>query len=104
MADIIGCNSDEGTGFGPKQINTTDQLLSYIEKGQGMNNATARDLAILYPDIPALGIPATYPGRPNATFGLQYKRSSALGGDFSMHGPRRLTAQLWAKSNTTVYT
>jgi carboxylesterase type B len=69
-----------------------------------MDNATAQDLAILYPDIPAIGIPATYPGRPNGTYGLQYKRSSALGGDISMHGPRRLTAQLWASGNSTVFT
>jgi len=101
---IIGCNSDEGTGFGPKQINTTDQFLAYLEKSQGLDNATAQDMAILYPDIPAIGVPSTVTGRPNGTYGLQYKRTSAAAGDISMHGPRRLTAQLWASNNATVYT
>ncbi|KAK5114135.1 hypothetical protein LTR62_002705 [Meristemomyces frigidus] len=96
---IIGCNSDEGAGFGPGNINTTHQFLSYLETGQGLDNATAQDLAILYPDIPAIGIPATIQGRPGPDIGLQFKRGAAVGGDISMHGPRRLTAQLWTQAN-----
>ncbi|KAK5675642.1 hypothetical protein LTS10_011742 [Elasticomyces elasticus] len=100
---IIGANSDEGTGFGPRQVNTTQQFLSWMTS-QGIDNATAQDMAILYPDIPEIGIPASFPGRPNETFGLQFKRSSAAAGDVSMHAPRRLTASLWAARNSTVYT
>ncbi|KAK5727735.1 hypothetical protein LTR17_012497 [Elasticomyces elasticus] len=100
---IIGANSDEGTGFGPRQVNTTQQFLSWMTS-QGIDNATAQDMAILYPDIPEIGIPASFPGRPNETFGLQFKRSSAAAGDVSMHAPRRLTASLWAAGNATVYT
>ncbi|KAK3628363.1 hypothetical protein LTR56_018631 [Elasticomyces elasticus] len=77
---IIGANSDEGTGFGPRQVNTTEQFLSWMTS-QGIDNATAQDMAILYPDIPEIGIPASFPGRPNGTFGLQFKRSSAAAGD-----------------------
>jgi carboxylesterase type B len=101
---IIGCNTDEGASFGPKQINTTQQFLAYLEASQYIDNTTAQDLAILYPDIPAIGIPATLAGRPNSTTGLQYKRSSAVAGDIGMHAPRRLTAQQWASHNATVYT
>lgn len=101
---IIGCNSDEGTAFGPKQINTTAQYLAWVETSQYLNNATAQDMAILYPDIPAIGIPATIHGRPNSTIGLQYKRSCAAAGDIAMHAPRRLTAQMWAAHGTPVYT
>ncbi|KAK5715926.1 hypothetical protein LTR15_009751 [Elasticomyces elasticus] len=100
---IIGANSDEGTGFGPRQVNTTEQFLSWMTS-QGIDNATAQDMAILYPDIPEIGIPALFPGRPNGTFGLQFKRSSAAAGDVSMHAPRRLTASLWTSGNATVYT
>ncbi|KAK3626610.1 hypothetical protein LTR56_019676 [Elasticomyces elasticus] len=85
---IIGANSDEGTGFGPRQVNTTQQFLSWMTS-QGIDNATAQDMAIR---------------RPNETFGLQFKRSSAAAGDVSMHAPRRLTASLWAAGNATVYT
>ncbi|KAF2769967.1 alpha/beta-hydrolase [Teratosphaeria nubilosa] len=101
---IIGCNTDEGTSFGPKGINTTAQFLAYIISDDGVDKVTAQDLAILYPDIPAIGIPATLAGRPNSTVGLQYKRTSAVVGDISMHAPRRLTAQEWASHNATVYT
>lgn len=101
---IIGCNTDEGASFGPRQVNNTQQFLSWLETSEGLDNATAQDMAILYPDIPAIGIPATLMGRPNSTIGLQEKRSNAAAGDISMHAPRRLTAHLWANQNATVYT
>lgn len=101
---IIGCNTDEGASFGPRQINTTDQFLAYLETAQGLDNETAQDMAILYPDILAIGIPETFHGRPNASIGLQFKRTSAAAGDIAIYAPRRLTAQLWAGRNSTVYT
>lgn len=101
---IIGCNTDEGASFGPKQINTTDQFLAYLKASQSLDNATTQDMAILYPDIPAIGIPATLHGRSNSTIGLQFKRTSAAAGDIAMHAPRRLTAEMWAAHNATVYT
>jgi carboxylesterase type B len=101
---LIGCNSDEGTGFGPQQINTTKQFLDVVEEYESFDEETAQDLAILYPDIPAIGIPASFPGRPNGTYGLQFKRTSALFGDFSMHGPRRWTAQQWVKNGAKAFT
>lgn len=98
---LVGVNSDEGTGFS-QPGNTTSQLLSNLAT-QGYDNATAQDLSILYPDIPDIGIPATLPGRPNATIGLQFKRTSAMGGDMSMTAPRRLAAQMWAKHGVPAY-
>lgn len=38
---LIGCNSDEGTGFGPPGINTTSELLDVIESEEGLDAATA---------------------------------------------------------------
>jgi len=65
--------------------------------------ATAQDMAILYPDIPQIGIPATIQGRPNATVGLQFKRTSAVSGDIGQQAGRRLTSHLWASNNATIY-
>jgi carboxylesterase type B len=101
---LLGTNSDEGTGFGPQQINTTAQMIDVIKAEEGLNQATAQDLSILYPDIPAIGIPETFPGRPNGTFGLQFKRTSALFGDLGMQAPRRWTAQQWVKNGAAAYT
>ncbi|KAK4569440.1 hypothetical protein LTR86_003203 [Recurvomyces mirabilis] len=100
---IIGHNTDEGAGFGAGNINTTQQFLAYLEKNQGLDNATAQDMAILYPDIPSIGIPTTIHGRPGPHIGLQFKRGSAVGGDIATAAPSRLAAQLWAKNNGTVY-
>ncbi|KAK3063040.1 hypothetical protein LTR53_019087, partial [Teratosphaeriaceae sp. CCFEE 6253] len=43
---IIGCNTDEGAGSGPKQINTTQQFLSWMATSQSLDNATTQDMAI----------------------------------------------------------
>ncbi|KAF2721693.1 carboxylesterase family protein [Polychaeton citri CBS 116435] len=102
---IIGCNADEGTSFGPYGINTTPQFLDYLAD-QGIDNATAQDLAILYPDIPAIGNPSTLDGRPQGELtgiGLQWKRTSSLVGDTKMNEPRRLTAHWWAEYGATAY-
>jgi carboxylesterase type B len=99
---MIGANTDEGTAFGPKQINTTDQYLAYL-RSQFLDNETATVLSHLYPDIPEIGIPATIQGRPNATIGLQYKRSCATAGDITMHAGRRLAVQSWATQKVPAY-
>jgi carboxylesterase type B len=100
---LIGANSDEGTGFGPGGISTTEQFLAYITQSNGVDNATAQDLAILYPDIPNIGIPASLPGRPDASLGLQFKRSSALATDTSQMAPRRFATEMFAKHGVPVY-
>ena len=84
-------------------MNTTQQFLTYLEKSQGLDNTTTQDLAILYPDIPAIGIPATIHGRPGPDIGLQFKRGSAVGSDIATAASSRHAAQLWAKNNGTVY-
>lgn len=100
---LVGANSDEGTGFGPSGIDTTADLLNYVRSSYGVDNSTAQDMAILYPDVPAIGIPASLPGRPDESLGLQFKRSSALAGDASQTAPRRLAAEMWAKHDVPAY-
>lgn len=100
---LHGANFDEGTAFGVRGVNTTEQFLASV-MARGPDNATAQTIAALYPDIPAIGIPATLVGRPSGLFaslGAQWKRSAAYGGDYLMHAPRRATAHAWAKNNIT---
>ncbi|EME83367.1 uncharacterized protein MYCFIDRAFT_59107 [Pseudocercospora fijiensis CIRAD86] len=94
---LVGCNTDEGSG---SSINTTSDFLSYVNS-RGYDNVTAQDFSILYPDIPELGIPETFDGRP--AVGAQYKRAAALSGDLGQHGPRRLASQLLAQGGIDVY-
>ena len=57
----------------------------------------------MYPDIPAIGLPATVKGRPAASRGLQLKRVSALATDVGQGAPRRLAVQMWAKQGVPAY-
>lgn len=98
---LIGSNSDEG--ISSSRINTTEQFLNNIVTSYKVDNGTAQDLAILYPDIPAIGLPATLPGRPDASRGLQLKRTSALATDVGQGAPRRLAVQMWAKHGAAAY-
>ncbi|KAK1986730.1 carboxylesterase [Colletotrichum cereale] len=73
---LVGANADEGTQFGVKGVNTTDQWRAYLRSG-GAGNATIDVLSALYPDIPRLGTPATLEGRPTgayAPYGAMWKR------------------------------
>jgi triacylglycerol lipase len=91
--------------FATKGINITAQVLASVSSA-GSDNATAATIAALYPDIPAIGIPATLSGRPppsKASLGVQWKRAAAYAGDLMQHAPRRLITQTWAKYNVTSY-
>lgn len=98
---LHGANFDEGTAFGIRGINTTEEFVTSV-MALGVDNATAQTITALYPDIPAIGIPATLDGRPSGMFaslGSQWKRSAAYTGDLFMHAPRRLASHSWAKSD-----
>ncbi|OAG38359.1 hypothetical protein AYO21_07479 [Fonsecaea monophora] len=100
---LHGTNFDEGTAFGAKGVNTTAQFLAAVQR-TGPNATVAEAFALLYPDIPAIGIPATLQGRPSGNYsflGAQYKRASAYGGDILMQAPRRATSQAWAARNVS---
>ncbi|EPE32761.1 alpha/beta-Hydrolase [Glarea lozoyensis ATCC 20868] len=97
---------NSGTGVGYKVANTTEELNVYLIKEMlTMDNASLATLGYLYPDIPEIGIPSTYDGRPPATsqMGSQYKRGASIGGDIIMHAPTRLTTLSMASFNSTVY-
>lgn len=102
---IIGCNTDEGAGnIEGLAPNSTADMVDYLRESYAFDEETIQDLAVFYPDIPQIGLPATYPGRPNSTYGLQYKRLAAAQTDLGQEGPRRYAAQQMTKNGAKVYT
>lgn len=102
---LMGTNFDEGT-FGTQGINTTkDFIESIISNTPTMDNDTLSVILALYPDIPSIGVPATFHGRPSleSGYGLQWKREASYIGDLKMHAARRLASQSWARFNVTAY-
>ncbi|KAK5080033.1 hypothetical protein LTR70_009043 [Exophiala xenobiotica] len=99
---LVGANTDEGTSFGPKGIDNDTAFAKYVSStGPNANETTI--LETLYPDIPSIGIPETLHGRPNSTYGSQYKRSSAFAGDLYIHAPRRAHSQAWSQQDISSY-
>ncbi|KAL4789752.1 Alpha/Beta hydrolase protein [Aspergillus venezuelensis] len=113
---LIGSNTDEGTGFVESApyigaLPTT----AYPDEGSFLElvNASIIDpsaapaaltaISILYPDIPAIGVPYSYHGTLNSSFGSQYRRAATFAGDNTIHRGRRLSAQMWTKYNVPVY-
>ena len=99
---LIGTNSDEGTAFGPRGINNDSDFRTYLAT-TGADEQSIALLEAVYPDIPAIGIPETVTEPLNTTYGLQYKRAAAFGGDYAFTAARRLTTQQWARYNGTSY-
>ena len=105
---LIGCNFDEGASFASESVNTDAEFTAYMESVRfGVANSSVLDtLSVLYPDIPAIGIPAILHGRPAAApggLGLQFKRASSIIGDALMHAPRKFMTEIWAANNLTSY-
>ena len=99
---LNGANTDEGTAFLPYAFNSDKNFTDYV-LSQGPDLKTAETLLKLYPDIPAIGIPASVTGRPNETIGVQYKRAAAYNGDYYFIAGRRFASQMWSTHNVTTY-
>jgi carboxylesterase type B len=102
---INGVATDDGDFFAQRGVNTTQEWESYLRR-EGASNSTIEAISALYPDIPRVGLPATFKGRPSgelASYGAQWKRAVAFGGDRAMHAPRRAWNRKWSESNLTAY-
>lgn len=103
---LMGNNFDEGTAYGKHGINTTEQFEDYL-KTLDIDEATISNITSIYPDDPAVGIPASLDGRPTgsslAEYGAQWKRSAAFAGDYQQHAGRRLLADTYANADIPVY-
>lgn len=101
---LVGTNSDEGTSFEPLGINTDQDFIGYLNGLGVTDNTTLQEFLQDYPDIPSQGLPATLPGRPNSTIGLQYKRETAFTTDYTFGAGRRFTSHAWVNQSVPVYT
>lgn len=102
---LTGTTIDDGDYFSKQGINTTEQWKDWLIAG-GAGDATIEAISALYPDIPRLGLPSTYPGRPtgkDASYGSMWKRAMAFGGDRAMQGPRRAWARVWTEAGVPLY-
>ncbi|CAN8097667.1 unnamed protein product [Discula destructiva] len=101
---LIGTNFDEGTAVGPKNVNDAADLNVYlVNEMLPIDNYSLATIGYLYPDIPSIGLPATYQGRPSSSDGLQYKRACAVGNDIIMEAPTRLTTLAMSSFNSTIW-
>lgn len=96
---LIGQNTDEGTSFGTRGINTDEEMASiiserlipeWVEHSSGKKaEELIAELMVLYPNDQSTGIPSkeTWNGTIEEgtelaeTLGLQFRRSAALFGD-----------------------
>jgi carboxylesterase type B len=69
---LYGTNTDEGTAIGPSGINTDAEFRAAIAEG-GADNDTITMVEYLYPNVPAIGIPAEHvlTADEEATYGSQ---------------------------------
>ncbi|KPV71564.1 uncharacterized protein RHOBADRAFT_47745 [Rhodotorula graminis WP1] len=100
---LIGANTDEGTAFGSRGINTTEQLAADLAtRYSSMQNSSVDKVLELYPNDPLVGCPY---GSGDAVLpsGLQDKRSFSIYGDLTMHAGRRRLAELYSAAGAPVY-
>ncbi|KAH7311869.1 Alpha/Beta hydrolase protein [Rhexocercosporidium sp. MPI-PUGE-AT-0058] len=104
---IVGANSDEGTAFSPRGIDTEADLVGVI-------SATYPDAIVsklvdayvktntsdyLIPSSQTLGGDLTFP----LPYGRFWRRSTSFSGDLAFIAGRRLTSQTWAAANIPTY-
>lgn len=102
---LSGANLDEGTSFGPGNVNTTQDIKNWLYNTYPyLTNNTVNELLQLYPNNATAGAPfGTGNQFENSTLGLQYKRGTAIGGDIVMIAPRRLICETYSAMGLPVY-
>lgn len=107
---ISGANSDEGTAFGPKPMNTSAQFYSVLTSinsfGIAFTPTQASAILAAYPSNITYGaVPTNQPLSyvPDAARGAASRRSDAFFGDLTMIAPRRKTCQTWAAKGVPAY-
>ena len=106
---LNGANTDEGSAFGPRGINNDTAFETYLTNTGGkfpLNETAVSSLAAVYPNLPAVSdvlynIPLDY--EFNTTYGTQYRRAVAFGGDLAFLAARRLQCQSWSAQNVSAY-
>ncbi|KAF2224644.1 cholinesterase [Elsinoe ampelina] len=113
---IDGANSDEGTAFSPRGIDTEADFVAVLQANsssagrpgqQGLSPEVIQQILDAYPADPDAGIPSSESLGGNVTiplpFGVQWRRSAAFAGDQTFIAGRRLTCQTWAAAGVNAY-
>ncbi|GJN93304.1 hypothetical protein Rhopal_006351-T1 [Rhodotorula paludigena] len=107
VGELLHCvpvaNTDEGSAFGSKGINTTEQLVENL--GVRYPNLTSDSVSGLleyYPNDPSQGCPFNT-GDGVLSTGLQDKRSNAIYGDIQFGAGRRFLAEQFSAAGQPVY-
>lgn len=103
---LIGANTDEGVSFSVKGLDNTTAVFQSLMtwRSYALSPTSIRKLLELYPNDPASEPP--YHITSNETFpqfGLQWRRSAAIGGDLVMIAQRRKVCEVFARADQDVY-
>lgn len=103
---ITGANSDEGASFSVKGLNTTNDVYNslFYWRNYALSPPSIKKLLDLYPNNPSIEPP--YADHSNTTYpsyGLQWRRSAAIGGDLVMIAQRRKMCEQYTSADQTVY-
>lgn len=101
---ITGANTDEGASFSVKGLNTTAAVYDslFYWRNYALSPPSIRKLLELYPDNPSIEPP--YADHTNTTYpkyGLEWRRSAAIGGDMVIIAQRRKMCEQYTAANTS---
>lgn len=93
---LIGANSDEGASFSTRGLDNATAIFNNLMywRNNALSPPSIRRLLELYPNVPSEEPP--YRDQSNTTYpqyGLQWRRSAAIGGDLVMISGRRKTCE-----------
>ncbi|KAF9559014.1 esterase 1 [Agrocybe pediades] len=106
---MMGNNLDEGTLFTPQNVADAGPILGFLNSSTSPSLVSQKEhlrviekILELYPNDPALGSPF---GTGNETFGLnsQFKRFSAISGDWVLQAPRRTLVRATSAAGVKVF-
>ena len=101
---IQGANSDEGSAYAPKGIETTEDFRAAFKPQANISDELADQILAAYPDDLSVNVVASLgDARPGPPYGAQFRRAASYYGDYTFIANRRKTCEIWAASNTSAY-
>jgi carboxylesterase type B len=103
---MSGANSDEGTAFSSRPVNTTEDFYRLVRNSSraAVPANLTNQLLKAYPDDLSVNVVASLgTQRPGAPYGAQFRRSASYFGDSVFIAPRRKTCETWAANNLSAY-
>ncbi|KAH8880768.1 alpha/beta-hydrolase [Thozetella sp. PMI_491] len=103
---LIGCNSEEGTAFYTRGLNTSDEFKASLV-ASGMSDSQASQIMDAYPlnntEAVLQNLPQDWVPPATAQYGLQYRRAATYAGDQTFIANRRLVCETYAKAGLETY-